>query len=214
MGSDLTIFAITALVLILSITLHEFGHAFAGDRLGDPTPRSQGRVSLMPDRHFDPFGLAMILISTYAGFGLGWGKPVQINLDNLKNVRRDDTIITLAGPVMNLILALISGLTLRFMISSGNIQSLPPLVLMTLFIMFSVNLSLMFFNLLPIFPLDGSHIMRRILPERLGESYYSFMVQYGPMILLLCVFVFRGVLWSVLSPAINATAQLIIGRSF
>lgn len=208
---DATNFAITALVIIFSITLHEFGHAIAADKLGDDTPRRQGRISLSPTAHLDPVGLVMILMTCYFGVGLGWGKPVQVDFRNFRNERRDDVIVTIAGPTMNLLLALVFGLFLRFMISSGYASGMHPLLFQVCWLFVTCNLSLMFFNLLPIFPLDGSHIMRRFLPPQQGEQFYAWMQQFGPMILLGLVFFGGGILSSILSPAIANTTKIILG---
>ncbi len=208
---DATQFAVSALVIILSITLHEFGHAIAADKLGDDTPRRQGRISLSPAAHLDPIGLVMILLTSFTGFGLGWGKPVQVDFRNFRNVRRDDVIVTIAGPAMNLLLALVFGIFLRIMISTGWVDRMSPLLWQISFLFVLRNLGLMFFNLLPIFPLDGSHIMRRLLPPTQGENFYAWMQQYGPMLLLGLVFMGRTLLSQILTPAVIQTARLIIG---
>jgi Zn-dependent protease len=203
---------ISLIVIILSITLHEFGHAYSADRLGDPTPRQQGRVTLWPDKHFDLLGFIMIVITTITGFGIGWGKPVIVDSRYHKNVRRDDIIITLCGPLMNLLLALVFGLILRFAIHSGNAEMIRG----NLFFEFAwsfllINTSLMFFNLLPIFPLDGSHIVRRLLPVELGERFYRFNMQYGPLILLVAIVSGTRIIGTIISPAITSFIMLILG---
>src|SRR2546430_6943345 len=100
---------ITLLVVIISIAIHEFGHAFSADRLGDDTPRRQGRVTLLPTEHFDPLGFMMIVFMALGGRGLGWGKPVQINPGALRHPRRDQIIITAAGPFTNLWISVVAG---------------------------------------------------------------------------------------------------------
>jgi Zn-dependent protease len=202
---------ITIIVLVLSITLHEFGHAYSADKLGDDTPRRQGRVTLWPDKHFDPIGFIMMCVTAIFGFGIGWGKPVQVDYRNFKNVRRDDIIVTLAGPAMNLLLALVFGLILRFALMSGTGFDRDNLFFEFAFSFLSINLSLMFFNLLPIFPLDGSHVVRRLLPESIGEPFYRFSMQWGPMILLIAVFSGSGILGTIIGPAVNQMARLILG---
>ncbi len=202
---------ITIVVLVLSIALHEFGHAYSADRLGDDTPRRQGRVTLWPDKHFDPLGFMMMCVTAIFGYGIGWGKPVQVDYRNFKNVRRDDIIVTLAGPAMNLFLAVIFGLTLRFALSTGLEFDIDNLFVAFAYYFVSINLSLMFFNLLPIFPLDGSHVVRRLLPESIGEPFYNFSMQWGPMILLIAVFSGSGVLGSLIRPAVFSMMRLILG---
>lgn len=203
---------ITIVVLVLSITLHEFGHAYSADRLGDGTPRQQGRVTLWPDKHFDPLGFIMMVMTAVFGFGIGWGKPVQVDYRNFRNVRRDDIIVTLAGPAMNLLLALIFGLILRVMMASGTRLGMDNLFVAFALRFVYINLSLMFFNLLPIFPLDGSHVVRRLLPESIGEPFYRFSMQWGPMILLILIVSGRGILSSIISPAVITMGSLILGR--
>src|SRR2546423_9040283 len=100
---------ITLLVVIISIAIHEFGHAFSADRLGDDLPRRQGRVTLLPTEHFDPVGFLMICWLALGGIGLGWGKPVQVNPGAFKHPRRDMIIVAAAGPFTNLVQALIVG---------------------------------------------------------------------------------------------------------
>ncbi|HZO91649.1 MAG TPA: site-2 protease family protein [Chthonomonadaceae bacterium] len=204
-------FIIGLVVLIVSIALHEFGHAFSADRLGDATPRRDGRVTLWPDKHFEPFGFIMIVFTMLAGFGIGWGKPVMINPRNFKNPRRDDIIVTACGPLMNLLIALVFGLILRMAIAADN-----EALLHSLFGEFAqefliVNLALMFFNLIPIYPLDGSHILRGLLPTNLAVPYSRFMMQWGPIVLLLVCFSGSGILSTVVGPAVSSSVSLILG---
>src|SRR5260221_846492 len=102
------------IVLVCSIALHEFGHAYSTDQLGDDTPRRQGRITLWPDKHFDPFGFAMLIITSVVGFGIAWGKPVMVNTRNFRHPNRHMMIVTACGPAMNLLLALTFSLQLRF----------------------------------------------------------------------------------------------------
>jgi Zn-dependent protease len=168
--------------LVVLLTFHEFGHAWMAWRLGDNTAHEQGRVSLNPLVHIDPIGTVVIplLMVFFApgGFFVGWAKPVPVNLDNLRNPRSDDIMITLAGPWMNLLLAiLIMGLA-----RVGNLVHSPG---MEEFCLNTSRLSLLlcFFNLLPIPPLDGSHVVRALI----GMSYetYREIARYGLVILVL-----------------------------
>ena len=161
------------IILAASIALHEYGHAQAADLLGDFLPRRQGRVSLNPLVHLDPIGtvaipLAMILLNP--GFSvIGWGKPVQISLPNPKTRVRDEIIITLAGPFMNVLIATGAavGYGLLAHISPDRADIIRPLV-MTVIV---VNSMLIAFNLIPLPPLDGSRIMRHIV----GMSQETFV---------------------------------------
>jgi Zn-dependent protease len=170
-------FAILAGSLIICLTIHEFAHAIAADRLGDPTPRLQGRVTLNPLAHLDPLGsLALLLL------GFGWGKPVVFDPYNLQNVRRDTLIIALAGPMSNIILAFI----LLVAVAIWPIQSLVVSYLIT------INIILAAFNLIPVHPLDGGKIIAGLLPEDLARDYDDILHRYGFIILLLLVFPLAG----------------------
>jgi Zn-dependent protease len=211
-------FIISLVVVVLSIALHEFGHAISADRLGDDTPRRQGRITLWPDKHFDAFGFILIVVTSLAGFGLGYGKPVMVNPRRLKHPNRDMMIIAAFGPLMNLLLAVVFGLILRVAImtdhtawmtdaSTGGESILGMFASAFLF----RNLGLMFFNLIPIYPLDGSKILFGLLPARQANAYDAFMSQYGYIILMTLVFMGTSLLSRVLSPAILTTAHLITG---
>lgn len=216
---DPKLFLTSLIVTILSITLHEFGHAIAADKLGDPTPRRQGRVTLWPDKHFDIAGFIMIILTSLAGRGLGWGKPVEFNPRNLRNYRRDVLIIAIAGPIMNLLLALVFGLILRVIYLMPNAESIldgdGPMGLTTwgLFLYMFVwrNLGLMLFNLIPIHPLDGSKILGSLLPPKHAEAYDRLVQPYGWTVILIAAYMFPGAIGSLLSPAINQMSRLIIG---
>ena len=213
---DLTHFIIDLLVVIVSISLHEFGHAISADMLGDDTPRRQGRITLWPDKHFDAPGLILIILSSLAGFGIGYGKPVQVNPARLKHPNRDMMIIAAAGPLMNLLLAVVFGLVLRVAHATGHTEwmfgaggrSLADMVVETFVLR---NLSLMFFNLIPIYPLDGSKILYGLLPARQATVYNAFMSQYGFMILMLLVFAGSSLISQILTPAVATIATLITG---
>ena len=178
--------ALQLILLIISIGLHEFGHAWMADRRGDPLPRLQGRVTLNPFAHTDPIGtiaLPAIMIFLSPGFGLiGWGKPVQISLPNPKTRRMDDICITLAGPGMNLVLcfvfAVIGGL--------GGFDPRSQAVIID-FLQMGVflNASLVVFNLIPIPPLDGSRVAVRL--GLYSEETFLMLARWGFIILLVAV---------------------------
>jgi len=173
--------------LLLLLTCHEFGHAWMAWRCGDDTARLQGRVSLNPIVHIDPIGtvlmpLLMIFLSMSgsgaARFLVGWAKPVPVNPYNLRNGRVDDILVTLAGPWMNLLLAVIITALCRLSISF-NSQSFADLCTD----MATMSLLLCFFNLLPIPPLDGSQVVRA-LSGMSYETYYQ-MARYGFILVIL-----------------------------
>jgi Zn-dependent protease len=166
--------------LILSITIHEFAHAFAADLLGDPTPKLQGRLTLDPRAHLDPIGTLMIIFTWF-----GWGKPVMFDPYNLRNPRKDAALISLAGPVSNLILALLLSMLIR-------LASLPLLVSVILISMIRLNVILAIFNLVPIHPLDGGKIILGLLPKDLAYEYNAVLSQYGTVILLFMILPLSG----------------------
>lgn len=174
------------LVLIASISIHEWAHAFAADKLGDPLPRAEGRVTLDPRAHIDPVGTILIpLIMIFLSPGIaiiGWGKPVRISLPNPKTRRRDDLIITIAGPLSNLLIALVATLFFAAWVSFFPLnQSVEKLYV----IIVILNCVLFIFNLLPIPPLDGSHFLKHAVKMR-EETYRNF-AKYGFLILIVMI---------------------------
>ena len=168
--------------LLVLLTFHEFGHAWMACRCGDDTARSQGRVSLNPLVHIDPLGtvalpLLMILMAP-GGFLIGWAKPVPINPDNLRKPRSDDIMVTLAGPWMNLLLA-IAIMALARLGDVLDARSLTDLCLD----LAHLSLLLCFFNLLPIPPLDGSQVARNLIG--MSHETYNQIARYGMLILIL-----------------------------
>ena len=174
------------LLLVVCITIHEWAHAWVADKLGDPLPRQQGRVTLDPRSHIDPIGtllIPLIMIFASPGFAIiGWGKPVQISLPNQETKKRDDILITIAGPLSNLSIALICSL------SFGLFYRFVPLgesALLLLYQIVSLNAVLFLFNLLPIPPLDGSHILKNMLNMK-DETFLKFS-KYGFFILIILI---------------------------
>lgn len=174
---------ISFICLIIAITFHEFCHALAADHMGDPTPRSRGRLTLNPIAHADLIGtIALPLINILTGFPtIGWAKPVPIDPFNFRHPRRDEIIVSLAGPISNLILAIISSLIIRF---------LPLSQILTLFfyLLSFINISLFTFNLIPIPPLDGSHILLNLLPEKSRIQWEETFERYGFVLIIVLVF--------------------------
>ncbi|TSC52519.1 MAG: peptidase M50 [Parcubacteria group bacterium LiPW_41] len=200
----ITIFQL--IVLIFSIVVHEVSHGFVAEKLGDPTARKMGRLTLNPLKHIDPFGsillpLALLLPSFFIkGFNgpvFGWAKPVPYNPMFLKYPRRDAALLALAGPASNLVLAVVfAGL---FRLVGGSIGTLFAIIVIT-------NISLALFNLIPIPPLDGSKMLFYLLPKN-AASIERFLEQYGWYILLF--FIVFGV--DLLSKPILGFAQFLLG---
>ena len=173
-------FLMYLVAIVLGITVHEFAHAFAADRLGDNTPRAQGRVTLSPLSHLDPIGSLFLIVSGIAGVGIGWGRPVQTDIDAYRiNKRVGHAIVVLAGPLSNLVLATLFALVLR----SGLIPSGDAYFALTDEIV-QTNIRLFFFNLIPLYPLDGSHLLAAAMPPAQAQGYYKFMRQWGFLLFL------------------------------
>lgn len=197
--------SIWTLPVLLSITLHELGHAWAADKLGDPTARLLGRVSLNPIRHIDPVGtiLVPLVLLLLGGFVFGWAKPVPVDERNLASPRRDMAFVALAGPSANLLMAL--GWAAMFvaserLVAGGHDWLGVPLQLMAR-VGIILNVVLAVFNMLPLPPLDGSALVAWVLPERLAVPYLS-VAPYG--LFLLIALVATGFLGRIVNPPIQA----------
>lgn len=172
------------IVIVASLALHEWGHAFTADRLGDPTPHSQGRVTLNPLAHIDLLGTIVIpflsALGFFGGLGMiGWAKPVWTNPSYFRRRTYDSALVTLAGPGVNFALALV--FTVLTALSTRFLPSLTPL----LDLVMSVNIGLMAFNLLPIPPLDGSKFLMYWFG--MGEETYAQISRWGPLALILMI---------------------------
>ncbi|MFH1386087.1 MAG: site-2 protease family protein [bacterium] len=172
---DISFLIVSLPILLAVITVHEFAHALVADRLGDPTPRLAGRLTLNPISHIDPIGLLMLVLVRF-----GWAKPVPINPYNFQNPRQGSLLVSLAGPFSNFLFAWILAVILR------NVPMIDPYIAMMFTYAIWINLSLGVFNLIPIPPLDGSHILEYFLPAHQLEGLYR-MQQYGFIILLFII---------------------------
>lgn len=188
------VFFIVASALIVSLSIHEFAHAYVADRLGDSTARYSGRVTLNPLAHLDPVGTLMILF-----MGFGWGKPVPFNPYNLRNPRSDAALISFAGPASNFLLA---GVFVVFshLINAGLIVN------QFIYLIVFYNLSLGFFNLLPIHPLDGFKVVNGLLPVGLSFQWRQ-MEAYGVVILL--IMIATGSIGKLIQPLVGFSLMLL-----
>lgn len=216
-------------VLLFSLSLHEAAHAWTANRLGDPTARMLGRITLNPIRHIDLFGtiiLPAIMLLVSPGFLFGWAKPTPVTQRNFKNITRDDILTTLAGPVSNILAAVGATIVLliisrssktgagivHFVAASGNLSILTasgsiliPLVGL-FYLAIILNLILAAFNLLPLPPLDGSHVFRHLLPYKALRIYDSIGI-----VGLFVIFIWGGPLISFLiSPALTALRGVLL----
>ena len=166
-----------ALVLLVALPFHEFSHALAAYRLGDPTAKFMGRLTLNPFAHLDPLGSLLILLA-----GFGWAKPTPYNPYNLQGGRSGEAIVGFAGPASNLVLATAAAIPLRYIVASG--VSVPVEVVQVLFLFLQINVILMVFNLVPIPPLDGSKILFAFLDPQTERQVRPFLEQYGFLILI------------------------------
>ncbi|MDD3925516.1 MAG: site-2 protease family protein [bacterium] len=175
-------------VFLLAIILHEVAHGWVAYRLGDPTAKWAGRLTLNPVSHIDPLGAIFFLISLAAGIGFGWAKPVPVNVYNMKDPRRGMVLVSLAGPAANAAQALIYALILRVMGAGVFFPSVDlGLLGYVCYAGVIVNIMLAIFNLLPVPPLDGSKILMGLLPHR--QAYRLSRIEpYGMLILLFLIF--------------------------
>lgn len=212
-GINLPTIIARVITLLVAFTVHELAHAVSADRLGDPTPRRQGRITLNPLAHLDPIGtIALILV------GFGWAKPVMVNPAYMRgNPRTNMALVAAAGPLSNFIMAALAVVPIRMGLvpftSSPGGDTLPSLGFL-LFEFIFINLILAFFNLIPIPPLDGSKILTGVLPSEMAYSMLR-LEQFGPMLLLLVIFLLPRVGLDVLQPLVVSPSvwllRLLVG---
>ena len=205
------------IILLFSIVIHEVAHGSMAYHLGDPTAKYAGRLTLNPIPHIDPIGSIilpgmLILMSVALGGGgiiFGWAKPVPINPYNFRDQKYGEVKVALAGPGANLLLALVFGLVLRFL---PDISAIPGLYLMFSYIVF-INVLLAFFNLLPVPPFDGSHVLFAFLPASYADGIKMFFAKYSLFLLLI---LFWGILYlfPLIIRIVDWVCQMIIGAPF
>jgi Zn-dependent protease len=200
--------AISFGVLLLSLTIHEAAHAWTADKLGDPTARMLGRVSLNPLVHIDWIGTVLLpIIAIISHLPLiGWAKPVPVNVGRLRHHRRDFMIVAAAGPISNLLQAVLAAVVLR-LIWDGTTEQAPGVVVTVLFFALQINLLLAFFNLIPVPPLDGGNVMLGLLPPGLAAPY-SQLRQYG--FIILYALMYTGLASAFISPPTNFMMRVLL----
>lgn len=191
------------IILIFSVVIHEVSHGYMALFLGDPTAKYEKRLTLNPLRHIDIFGSIIVpLITSLFGFTFGWAKPVPYNPYNLKNPKWGECLIALAGPLSNFVIALVCAFVVDFLAMPLNLSD-PVLNLLVLIMV--VNISLMIFNLIPFYPLDGSKIFFAFVPYRY-ERFKRFMMTYSLPLFFVFILIF-GTYWTVL---VNIIVKMLL----
>lgn len=206
---------VVLLPLLFAITLHEVAHGWVAKKLGDNTAQMLGRLTLNPLKHVDPVGTVIVpgflLFSSYitggSGFIFGWAKPVPVDWSRLENPKRDMALVALAGPMANLLMAILWAMILKFGVLLNSPFASEPMALMGSFGI-KINLVLMVLNLLPLLPLDGGRILTSLLPRTMAWKF-SRLEPYGFFILL--ALLFTGLLGPILSFPMPALYQLVTG---
>lgn len=213
---SLLILLITLPAILIAITFHEFAHAFAADKLGDNTPRSQGRLTLNPLKHIDPIGFALLIVA-----GFGWGKPVEISPRNFKrniSMTKAEAIVAFAGPLMNFLLAIVTTIILALLMKYDVLINLPSrtlwLILVFIVELILINVGLGLFNLIPLPPLDGSKILNHFLPTNARQWFErNQQILY---IIFIAIWI-TGIADLIITPCIENTAKglfVMIGNIF
>jgi Zn-dependent protease len=207
---------LTLPAILIAITFHEFAHAFAADKLGDSTPRNQGRLTLNPLKHIDPIGFALLIVA-----GFGWGKPVQVNaryFNRKISMTKAEAIVAFAGPLMNFLLAIISTIIMACLLKFDILVNLPTrtiwLILVFVMELILINIGLGLFNLIPLPPLDGFKILNHFLPYN-AKEWMAKNEQI--MYIIFMVIWITGIAGMIMSPAIKLCARglgLLFGSIF
>jgi Zn-dependent protease len=213
--------AVWVVPLVIAIVFHEVAHGLVARRLGDPTAEAKGRLSLNPIRHIDPFGtivLPLLLAVSHAGAIFGWAKPVPVDYRRLRNPRRDMVLVALAGPGMNLLLALVGTaiLAATIVLSGGAQNGVVGIVADNALNFVLINIFLAVFNLLPVPPFDGGHVVEGLLPQSLALQFrrigrFSLLVFVVLLLVLPAISPRADVVARVVSPIVNAIARLFLG---
>ena len=211
--------AIWLVPLIIAIVFHEVAHGLAARKLGDPTAARKGRLTLNPIKHIDPFGtliLPLLLAVSHAPI-FGWAKPVPVNYRRLRNPRRDMILVALAGPGMNLLLALVGAAILGVTVAvAGDVRTgAPAFVAANALNFVLINIFLAVFNLLPVPPFDGGHVVEGLLPRSLARGYrkvgrYSLLVMVFLLLILPSISPSADVVSRIVSPIVDGIAFVLL----
>lgn len=194
------------LILLFSVVIHEVAHGYAALWLGDQTAKYEGRLTLNPLKHLDPVGSVLVPILGYftGGVIIGWAKPVPFNPYNLRNQKWGEALVAIAGPLSNIIIAIIFSVIIRTM--AGSVSE--SFVFLSGYLVF-INIILALFNMIPIPPLDGSKVLFALLPYKF-QGFRQTIENYGLILVLVFVFVF----WQLLSPIAGKIFNLLVGTPF
>jgi Zn-dependent protease len=190
-------------ILILALTIHEYFHAWTALKFGDPTARDMGRLTFFPPAHLDFMGSMVMIISQ---FQFGWAKPVPVNPYNLRNPKVADFWISFAGPLSNIGQAIIFAILFRVIINTGT--DINPYFIKLFAAGVNINLILAFFNMIPLFPLDGSHMLRNVLSED-NQRWMDQLDRFAPLILI--ALIITGVHWIILGPFVTVFRNILLG---
>jgi Zn-dependent protease len=210
-SSELLEFAIPFAIVLVALTIHEAAHAWTADRLGDPTARLLGRVSLNPVVHIDPIGTLLLpLLAAYSGLPIiGWAKPVPVNTSRLRHPQRDFAIIAAAGPISNLLQAFVAAGVMRAILPEGGFFAGAPdsMTVRILYHVVNINVLLALFNLIPVPPLDGGNVLAGLLPPAAANVFIQlrsvgFIILYAMML--------TGMISAIIIPPAESLVRFLI----
>jgi Zn-dependent protease len=213
-----TIYALAAVAifLVVGFPVHECAHAFAAWRLGDGTAKLFGRLTLNPVVHIDPLGaIVLVLSALFGGFFIGWAKPTPVNPSMLRYGHRGEALVAAAGPASNIVMAAIAAVVVRVLVAVVDVPSDPVLFAFNVLVYFVyINVALFIFNLVPIPPLDGSHVLFAFLSPGLTWKIRPLLTQWGFVILLVVMFIPIGGMslgGRILIPVMDGIVSLLVG---